>query len=296
MDQHRIAAVMMTSSRPIVQVAEPARPAPRHDEEFSAVVTDLDGTLLRSDASVSARTRRALLRARASGATHIVATGRPVAECRWLPASLGYRGLAVCGQGGQLYDFGSDTMLWSATVDRGNARDVVETLRAGLPDLLVGVNVSGQDGRFHCTTDFDLPAAAEWHRVSGPEELWRHQVAKVVLRHATLHEDELACMVAAVSGPAFSVTHSFPRTVELLPPGIDKAVGLAHATEHLQLAADDVIAFGDMPNDVSMLEWAGHAVAMGNAHAAVLAIADEVAPSNDEDGVAQILERFFTKE
>lgn len=84
-----------------------------------------------------------------------------------------------------------------------------------------------------------------------------------------------------------------PGIVELLPLGLSKATGLAVAARRLGLRAADTVAFGDMPNDVPMFGWAAHGVAMANAHEQLLAVADEITVSNDEDGVAVVLERLF---
>jgi hydroxymethylpyrimidine pyrophosphatase-like HAD family hydrolase len=81
--------------------------------------------------------------------------------------------------------------------------------------------------------------------------------------------------------------------VELLPLGLSKATGLAVAARRLGLRARDTIAFGDMPNDVPMFGWAAHGVAMANAHEELLAVADAVTTSNDEDGVAAVLEQLY---
>jgi hydroxymethylpyrimidine pyrophosphatase-like HAD family hydrolase len=74
---------------------------------------------------------------------------------------------------------------------------------------------------------------------------------------------------------------------------VTKASGLADVAQRYEVAPADVIAFGDMPNDLEMLRWAGHGVAMGNAHPALLEVADEVTASNSDDGLALILERWF---
>jgi hydroxymethylpyrimidine pyrophosphatase-like HAD family hydrolase len=75
--------------------------------------------------------------------------------------------------------------------------------------------------------------------------------------------------------------------------GVTKASTLELLCAELGVGREDVVAFGDMPNDVAMLEWAGTAYAMGNAHPLAKAAADRVAPPNDEDGVAQVLEELF---
>jgi hydroxymethylpyrimidine pyrophosphatase-like HAD family hydrolase len=99
----------------------------------------------------------------------------------------------------------------------------------------------------------------------------------------------------AVLGDAVGITFSTSNgLIELSAPGVTKGSGLADVAARLGVTAPDVIAFGDMPNDLPMLEWAGHGVAMANAHPSVLAAADEVTAPNSEDGVALVLERWFS--
>jgi hydroxymethylpyrimidine pyrophosphatase-like HAD family hydrolase len=81
--------------------------------------------------------------------------------------------------------------------------------------------------------------------------------------------------------------------IEVVPVGISKATGVAEVAGPLGFTAVDVVAFGDMPNDVPMLSWAGRGVAMGNAHPDALAAADEVTVTNADDGVARVLERWW---
>ena len=95
-----------------------------------------------------------------------------------------------------------------------------------------------------------------------------------------------------VAGDAATVVLSGDKAVEVTAVGVNKAAGLAEVAEELGIEAKDVVAFGDYPNDVPMLAWAGLGVAVANAHAEVLAVADEVTASNDEDGVAIVLERL----
>jgi hydroxymethylpyrimidine pyrophosphatase-like HAD family hydrolase len=110
----------------------------------------------------------------------------------------------------------------------------------------------------------------------------------VLLRHPALEDDELASTARSVVGSLASVTMSGPGTVELQPLGITKATGLALAARHLGLTPSDTIAFGDMPNDIPMFDWAAHGVAMANAHPELKAVADEVTSSNEDDGIAVV--------
>lgn len=113
----------------------------------------------------------------------------------------------------------------------------------------------------------------------------------MLLRHDGLSDGELAAEARLCCGPGLVVTHAGPRIVELLPAGFDKATGLSRVCEVLGAGPQEVVAFGDMPNDIPMLRWAGHGVAMANGHPDLKAVADEIAPANDQDGVAVVLGR-----
>ena len=124
-------------------------------------------------------------------------------------------------------------------------------------------------------------------------ELVAGGVTKLIARHDELDHDELVARIAVVSGDRATVTHGGSIIVEISAPGIDKAHGLRLLAAALGHDHADSVAFGDMPNDLPMLALAGRAIAVANAHPLVLAAADEVAPSNDEDGVAVVVERWF---
>jgi hydroxymethylpyrimidine pyrophosphatase-like HAD family hydrolase len=120
-------------------------------------------------------------------------------------------------------------------------------------------------------------------------------VLKVFLRSATLGQDELLRRAQGVVDPADAeVTHAGLGFIEVLPPGITKASGLAVALERYGVGFGDVLVFGDMPNDLPMIAAVtgagGRAVAVANAHPAVRAAAPEVTSGHDVDGVAQYLE------
>ncbi|MFC8451509.1 HAD family hydrolase [Kitasatospora sp. NPDC057223] len=269
--------------------------APTRDRPppFAVVATDLDGTLLRGDLSVSARTRAALARAGAAGARHLVVTGRPASGCRSLLERLDYRGLAVCGQGAQLYDVGADRLLSSATLHGPTVRALVARIAEQAGPLKLAVVTAGLSGEFMVTPGFESRLRHGWRLAERPADLWAQPVDKVLIRHEGLDDDELAALALEVCAGEVTVTHSGEGLVELLPAGVSKASGLAAAAALLGFKSADTIAFGDMPNDIPMLEWAGHGVAMGNAHAELRRRADETAPSNEEDGVAVVLERLF---
>jgi hydroxymethylpyrimidine pyrophosphatase-like HAD family hydrolase len=130
--------------------------------------------------------------------------------------------------------------------------------------------------------------------VAPVEELVSTGVVKLLARHEELGSDDLLARARASLGTSVECTHSSSDgLLEISAGGVSKASGLASLAQEWGVAAEEVIAFGDMPNDLPMLAWAGRSVGMANAHPEVLAAVDEVTATNDEDGVAQVLERWF---
>ncbi|MEU6541319.1 HAD family hydrolase [Streptomyces sp. NPDC047000] len=272
----------------------PATVAPADRPVYSLIATDLDGTLLRGDDTLSDRTLAALARVTAAGARHLVVTGRPAPRVRPLLEDLGGAGFAVCAQGAQLYDAATDRLLWSVTLDRELAETALGKIEAEVGELYAAVDQDGVDGLTLTEPGYlmphpTLPAVRVRHR----DDLWCEPISKVLLRHPTLSDDELAATARGVIGSLATVTMSGPGTVELQPCGITKATGLALAAEHLGVRPADTIAFGDMPNDIPMFDWAAHGVAMANAHPELKAVADEITLSNEDDGIAAVLDRLF---
>ncbi|MEV6838803.1 Cof-type HAD-IIB family hydrolase [Streptomyces sp. NPDC051133] len=261
---------------------------------YALIATDLDGTLLRRDDTVSDRSLAALARVARAGARHLVVTGRPAPRVRPLLAGLGCGGLAVCGQGAQVYDAASGRLLWSVRLDRELAETALGKIEAEVGQVYAAVDQDGVDGLTLIEPGYRMPhPTLPAVRVGRREDLWRAPISKVLLRHATLSDDALAALARAAVGSLATVTMSGPGTVELQPCGVTKATGLALAAERLGIAPGRALAFGDMPNDIPMLDWAGHGVAMANAHPELKAVADEVTSSNEDDGIAVVLERLF---
>ncbi|GGW32108.1 HAD family hydrolase [Streptomyces griseoloalbus] len=261
---------------------------------YSLIATDLDGTLLRGDDTLSDRSLAALMRVAQAGAEHLVVTGRPAPRVRPLLDDLGSTGLAVCGQGAQVYDAGADRLLWSVTLDRELAETALGKIEAEVGEVYAAVDQDGVDGLTLIEPGYLMPhPTLPAVRVERRADLWDRPISKVLLRHAHLTDDALAAAARSVVGSLATVTMSGPGTVELQPCGVTKATGLALAAEHLGLSPERALAFGDMPNDIPMFDWAARGVAMANAHPELKAVADEVTTSNEDDGVAVVLERLF---
>ncbi|MFE7497998.1 HAD family hydrolase [Streptomyces sp. CBG31] len=271
----------------------PVRPAPVFP--YKLVATDLDGTLLRPDDTVSERTREALAAATAAGAAHIVVTGRSVAWTRHVLDDLDYEGIAVCGQGAQVYHAGEQRLLTSLTMDRRLAVLAIEKIEAETGPLHLAAARDGLHGEVligpgYQVQDGPLASVPSTDR----DSLWAEPISKVYLQHPTLGDDELAAAALRIAGDLVGVVMAGPGVVELLPLGLSKATGLSLAARRLGTKGAETIAFGDMPNDIPMFGWAGHGVAMANAHRELKAVADELTTSNAEDGIAVVLERLLT--
>ncbi|WP_030574618.1 Cof-type HAD-IIB family hydrolase [Streptomyces aureocirculatus] len=261
---------------------------------YALIATDLDGTLLRCDDTVSDRSRRALAAASEAGARHLVVTGRPAPRVRPLLEELDYDGLAVCGQGAQLYDAGSGRMVWSVTLDRELAEVALGKIEAEVGQVFAAVDQDGVDGLTLIEPGYEMPhPTLPAVRVPRRGVLWEEPISKVLLRHPALADDELAAVARGAVESLATVTMSGPGTVELQPCGVTKATGLALAAERMGIGAARTIAFGDMPNDIPMFAWAAHGVAMANAHQELKAVADELTASNEEDGIAVVIERLL---
>jgi Cof subfamily protein (haloacid dehalogenase superfamily) len=257
------------------------------------VASDIDGTLIRTDGTLSRRTIRAL---DALPVPAVLVTGRPV---RWLDQL--YDQMtdpipAVCANGAVVYDPDTDEVLRAAPMDVDLLLDVTKRLREAVPDITLAVEV--EDGRsFWHEEAWPLLHQTEHHSMrllSTPEELASAPAVKLLARSASSAPDDFYELVSRTLGGVAETTHSSSAAlVEISATGVTKAAGLAWLCEREGFTADDVVAFGDMPNDVPMLTWAGRAVAMGNAHHAVREVADEVTSTNDEDGVAAYLEKLF---
>ncbi len=258
-----------------------------------AVATDLDGTLLRSDGTLDPRTLRALQRAEESGALLVLCTARPARWLAPLAAAAGRHGLAVCANGGVIWSVHDEVVIEQFPLAVAVAHQVVARLRDALPEGAWAVEqahtFAHEPGY---VTRWPLPDDTV---VGAIDALLSVPPVKLLLRHPHLTVGELAARARELVGHLVEVTYSSSEDalLEISAAGVSKASALAGLCAARGIAAEEVMAFGDMPNDLPMLAWAGRGVAVANAHPEVLAAADEITAANDEAGVAQVLERML---
>jgi hydroxymethylpyrimidine pyrophosphatase-like HAD family hydrolase len=254
------------------------------------VASDLDGTLLRPDETVSERTMAAILATRRAGITLVLVTGRPPRNLSPIAERLGVGGIAICANGAVLWDLDTGTILDLTPLAADLAIWLVHKLRAAIPGALFAVELEGGFGREAGWADGLLPAAPDALEADALE-LITGPVTKLLLRQPTLPFAEVAGRARAAVGEQAVVTWAGTRVVEISAPGVTKAFALERLCRRLGIRPQEVVAVGDMPNDLAMLAWAGRSVAVANAADEVLAAADEVTAANVDDGVALVLER-----
>ena len=266
------------------------------------IATDLDGTLLRDDKSVSPRTVAALAAAEEAGIEVFFVTGRPA---RWMDVVSDHvhgHGLAICGNGAAVVDLhggpGAHRFVKVRELARDNALDAVRLLRDAAPGTMYAVE---QTYGFHQEPDYPkMHMEIPDHRAPAEELLGpdgpggAEPVLKILAFHPSLDPDAFLATARLAIGDRANVTRSSPSALlEISGPGVSKASTLALCCAERGISHEEVVAFGDMPNDVEMLTWAGRSFAMGNAHPDVVAAASGRTVANNDDGVAVVIERML---
>lgn len=253
------------------------------------VVTDFGGTLVRSDGTVSQRTAAALARVERVGSTVVIATARPPRSMALVAEASAGHGVAICANGAGLYDLHTDQVLQARPVDPAVLDDVMTRLRATLPGCAFAAEYADRSVREEA-----YPAWGPKVEVGESAALAAHPAIKLIAHCPALDLDTLHETAEAVVGDQVELTHTgYAGLLEITASGVTKASTLALLCADRGIDPHDVIAFGDMPNDLPLLRWAGTAYAVANAHPHVLAAVEHHTASNDTDGVAQTLERLF---
>lgn len=264
------------------------------------IATDLDGTLLRDDKSVSARTVAALAAAEDAGIEVFFVTGRPARWMHVVSEHVPGHGLAICANGAAVVDLREGPRIVRVrALPVPAAQAVVAALREVAPNVTFALE---RTGGMHYEPDYppffeDDPAATIApiaKLLTSDSDEAAQPVLKLLARVDDLDPDAFLEQARNVAGDLAEVTRSSPTALlEISGLGVGKASTLAQCCAERGIRSDEVIAFGDMPNDLEMLGWAGRSYAMSNAHPAVLAATAHRTVGNNEDGVAAVIERLL---
>ncbi|MFK0260862.1 HAD hydrolase family protein [Streptomyces angustmyceticus] len=303
------------------------------------IATDLDGTLLHDDKTVSDRTIAALAAAERAGIEVFFVTGRPA---RWMGVVSDHvhgHGLAICANGAAVVDLHRGGRIVEVSpLERTVALAVVDTLRSAAPGTSFAVERTGgihyepqyppllldpaavvapaekllaedfvttlcphMPGRRDGTPEPDGTPRGT-HSSTGPVDPTGPEgpafpdqpVIKLLAHHPEMDPDAFLTLARRTAGDLASFTRSSPTALlEISGPGVSKAGTLARCCAERGISPEEVVAFGDMPNDIEMLTWAGTSYAMANAHPDVLAATTGRTASNNDDGVAAVIERIL---
>jgi hydroxymethylpyrimidine pyrophosphatase-like HAD family hydrolase len=261
------------------------------------VACDLDGTIVRPDGTVSQRTVAALAACEQVGVRVVFVTGRPPRWMASVAAATGHHGVAVCANGAIVYDLAAERVIATRGIPAADVHGIARAVQTAVPG-----------GAFALETVHGFRREPGYQpRWPGPDgsvapldELLADApvVLKMLYRlDRGTADDMLAAARGALHGLAEPVhSDAADSLLEIAALGVSKASTLAVLAEQQGLGPQDVVAFGDMPNDVPMLRWAGLGVAVADAHPEALAAASLVAPACLDDGVAQVVERLLAEQ
>lgn len=264
------------------------------------IATDIDGTLLRSDHTVSERTRAVLTRAQNDGVPVVPISGRQAPVLAPVAQAAGLTGPAVCANGAVGYHLGRGEVLFEELLSVEAQTAMQQAMRAVYPHIrcvsvrdagrvfmpergYVGMMDPGDHGRPTDEPDVEYDLADV---LAGPS-------TKLILRQPGTSAEELLALATHLAVPGTQATISGAPFLEVAAAGVTKASGLERLCAGLGIDRHEVAAFGDHVNDLDLLAWAGIGVAMGNGLAEVKQAADAVTATNDEDGLAVFVERLL---
>lgn len=268
------------------------------------IASDIDGTFLDPAHRVTKRLREVLVRAVARGTHFALATGRPYRFIEPVLQQIPYRPLCVASNGAVLYDSESNEVVRAHSLEAGVMHDIVVAAQeafAGRGGVGVAVERAGLSSSDPVESLYVVDRFYAEHTdwpgfgVAPTLALVEEPAVKLILRNVEMDSAAMYDIVAPlVDASKAHVTYSIDEgLIEIAAPGITKVTGVSELAEYYGVSAAETVTFGDMPNDIEMLRWAGLGVAMGNAADVVKDTADFVTATNGQAGVARVLERWF---
>ncbi len=256
------------------------------------IATDLDGTLLRSDGTLSQRNKDALRAVEDRGMAVVFVTARPPRWLDELAHAVGGHGHVICLNGACTYEVATRTVSNVNGFTGASVTKIIQDLRSALPDVALGLErASGALYDEHFPTEPLVPEEATHAPV---EQHLGEPVGKLLAKLPGIADAAFFETVQKVIGTRATLAYSGSAGLaEMTAPGVTKAAALARWCAQHDVDAAQVWAFGDMPNDLPMLKWAGRGIAVANAHPQVRAAVAEHTTSNDDDGVARLLETLL---
>lgn len=265
------------------------------------IALDIDGTLLNSQGEITDRTKKSLEDALKEGNIVVIASGRDpkgVFQYAQMLKLDEYDGLLSNYNGARITNYGSMEMIINHTLNLADMKELLE-FSEDLDDMNYTIYYEGK-----CYTNSmdtyrleDTQSKNDMELIFDPDLSYNIDFEPNNVLFAC-HPDKISEPLNEIHdkfADKFTLVKSTPYYYEVMPKGVSKGESLREIAKYYDIAMEDVIAFGDEDNDLSMIEAAGTGVVMANGSKAMLAVADYVTLSNDEDGIADYLEKFVLK-
>ena len=259
------------------------------------LVSDMDATLLRSDHSISEKNKRAIDYFTQNGGLFTVATGRMVPAVRAYMPRLSINAPAILHNGAKLYDYATETAIFEKFIEE-ERKDAIRKAYDAFPEL--GIEIYANEIVYiYKTCEETKRFLTRNYKVvyEMPEEIWREKWIKVLL----IGERELLDKYEPIYREKFDqgyAVRSGDKFLDIVSGGISKGDTMVHLADTLGISHDKIVAVGDNMNDISMLEKAGISYAVENAEEAAKQAANRIAPSNNDDAIAYIIENILMKQ
>ena len=263
------------------------------------IALDLDGTLNNSKGRITPRTKQTLIQAQEKGAKIVLASGRPLPGLYQNARELEFDhfdGYLLCFNGARICTWKEKQIIYDQTMSPGMAQLVYDYNRRNDYNMVImsyeGEDVLAEDANAYRVQEEAALNHMNVRVVPSVRNTLRHPVNKLLFAAAP---DYLADIEMEFKRPfvgQLSIYRSAPFYLEVMATGIDKARSMERLAKHMRIDRNQIIAFGDGYNDLTMIEYAGVGIAMGNAVDELKKKADGITASNDEDGIASFLEKI----
>ena len=264
--------------------------------KYKLIAFDIDDTLLNRQKRVTDRTKAALMKAQENGVKLVVASGRLPCGVRPYAEQLdvfSHGGYYISYNGGVVFD-SSGSVISAAYLDSKYIKPVYEILRpTNVTTMVHKGDVIYADRKVNAYTHVESDVIGiPLNPVDDIAEFVDWQLHKILLGGEPEELKSVEQKLLDKLGGEVDIYFSAPWFLEVMPKGINKGIGIEKICDHMGISTDEVIAFGDSFNDISMIRTAGVGVAMGNAEQELKDCADYITDDCDSDGIAKALEHF----